>query len=81
MKILLLEDDIILSEIIEEFLLSLNNEVICAYDGQTASELSYEQTFDLMLLDVEVPFINGFKFLKNLREEDINTPAIFVSTL
>ena len=66
MKILLLEDDIILSEIIEEFLISLNNEVICTYDGQTASELSYEQTFDLLLLDVEVPSINGFEFLKSL---------------
>ena len=81
MKILLLEDDIILSEIIEEFLISLNNEVICTYDGQTASELSYEQTFDLLLLDVEVPSINGFEFLKSLRKQDINTPAIFITSL
>ena len=81
MKILLLEDDIILSEIIEEFLLALNNDVVCAYDGQTASELSYEQQFDLMLLDVEVPAIDGFEFLASLREQDIHTPAIFITSL
>ncbi len=81
MKILLLEDDIILSEIIEEFLISLDNDVICAYDGLSASELAYEQSFDLMLLDVEVPTINGFEFLKTIREQNINTPAIFITSL
>ena len=47
MKILLLEDDVILNEIIEEFLLSLNYEVITAFDGNIAEELIYEESFDL----------------------------------
>ena len=81
MKILLLEDDIILSEIVEEFLNTLNYEVICAYDGLSASEFVYEQSFDLMLLDVGVPRLNGFEFLKELREQNINTPAIFITSL
>ena len=81
MKILLLEDDIILSEIIEEFLISLDYEVICSYDGLNASELIYEQSFDLMLLDVEVPSLDGFEFLKTIREQNINTPAIFITSL
>lgn len=81
MKILLLEDDIILSEIIEEYLISLDNEVVCAYDGFSAAEYGYEQSFDLLLLDVEVPGIDGFEFLKSLREQDINTPAIFITSL
>ena len=81
MKILLLEDDIILSEIIEEFLISLGHDVVCAYDGLSASELTYKHSFDLMLLDVEVPVINGFEFLSSLREQNINTPAIFITSL
>jgi len=81
MKILLLEDDIILSEIIEEFLISLDYEVICSYDGLNASELVYEQSFDLMLLDVEVPSLDGFEFLKSLRDQNINTPAIYITSL
>jgi len=81
MKILLLEDDLILNEIIEEFLESLEYEVVCVYDGTKALEAIYDQHFDLLLLDVNVPNLNGFEFLKNLREEQITTPAIFITSL
>ena len=54
MKILLLEDDVILNEIIEEFLLSLNYDVITAFDGNIAEELIYEESFDLLLFDVNI---------------------------
>ncbi|XPV68410.1 MAG: response regulator transcription factor [Halarcobacter sp.] len=81
MKILLLEDDLILNEIIEEFLQSLDYDVSIAYDGNKACELVYEQHFDLLLLDVNVPNLNGFEFLKNLRKEHITTPAIFLTSL
>ena len=81
MNILLLEDDIILSEIIEEFLISLNNNIVCVYDGYNAIEFVCKQSFDLLLLDVEVPNMNGFEFLRNIREQNINTPAIFITSL
>ena len=60
MKILLLEDDTLLNEIIEEFLDELNYEVISTFDGQEALEAIYEEHFDLLLLDVNVPSLNGF---------------------
>jgi len=81
MKILLLEDDLILNEIIEEFLISLGYKVVCAYDGMMASEVIYDEHFELMILDVNVPNITGFEFLKNLRENNITTPAIFITSL
>ena len=81
MKILLLEDDLILNEIIEEFLISLEYEVTCVYDGMKASEVIYDEHFDLMILDVNVPSITGFEFLKNLRDNNITTPAIFITSL
>ena len=81
MKILLLEDDIILNEILEEFLLQENYEVVTAYDGTQAQDLAFEQTFDLFLLDVNVPNINGFEFLEELRSKAIKTPAIFITSL
>ncbi|MDX9900691.1 MAG: hypothetical protein RBT22_04235 [Aliarcobacter sp.] len=52
MKILLLEDDLILNEIIEEHLLSQNYEVSAVYTGLEAQDLLYSQKFDLLLLDV-----------------------------
>ena len=80
MKILLLEDDVILNEIIEEFLLTLNYEVITAFDGNKAEELIYEENFDLLLFDVNIPNITGFELLKNIRQNNINIPTIFIST-
>lgn len=81
MKILLLEDDLILNEIIEEFLQSLDYNVTCVFDGMKASEVIYDEHFDLMILDVNVPSITGFEFLKNLRDNNITTPAIFITSL
>ncbi|NVJ53114.1 MAG: response regulator transcription factor [Campylobacteraceae bacterium] len=81
MKILLLEDDLILNEIIEEFLQDLGYNVTCVYDGMKASEIMYDEHFDLLILDVNVPNITGFDFLKSLREESITTPAIFITSL
>ncbi len=81
MKILLLEDDMILSEIIEEFLTELNYEVSLAYSGIEAEDLAYSSNFDLLLLDVNVPNGNGFEFLGELRNVGNKTPAIFITSL
>lgn len=81
MKILLLEDDLILNEIIEEFLCNLGYEVMCVFDGHEAHELVYETLFDLLILDVNVPNMTGFEFLKELRNNKIHTPAIFITSL
>ena len=79
--ILLLEDDIAYSDTIKQFLSSQGHEVICAYDGEKAEEIVYEKPIDLMLLDVKVPCQNGFKCLKNLRDEGCEVPAIFITSL
>jgi len=80
-KILLLEDDVNLNETIEEFLNENNFEVSCAFDGQSASDLIYENAYDVFLLDVNVPSPNGFELLKSSRESGNTTPAIFITSL
>lgn len=81
MKILLLEDDLILNEIIEEYLVSQEHEVITAFSGNEAQDYLYSQTFDLLILDVNVPFVSGFELLKELRTQNIKTPTIFITSL
>lgn len=81
MKILLLEDDLILNEIIEEYLISQEHEVITAFSGNEAQDYLYSQTFDLLILDVNVPFVSGFELLKELRSQNIKTPTIFITSL
>lgn len=81
MKILLLEDDEILNEIISSFLLKKGYEVESLFDGEEAQDILYAKSFDLLLLDVNVPNINGFELLKDLRKQNINAPAIFITSL
>ena len=80
MRILLLEDDDILNEIIEEHLESIGYKVASIQDGQLALETIYEEKFDLLLFDVNVPNINGFDLLKELKRENINIPVIFITS-
>ncbi|CAA6813189.1 MAG: Two-component system response regulator DccR [uncultured Sulfurovum sp.] len=81
MTILLLEDDLMLSEVIIEHLEAFNYVVTTVYDGIEAEDLLFESTFDLLLLDVNVPFLNGFELLKNLRQAGNNTPTIFITSM
>jgi len=81
MKILLLEDDIILSEIIEEYLLELGFEVVLAYDGDMALDLACSERFDIFIFDVNVPSISGFELLESIRSSSNKTPAIFITSL
>lgn len=81
MKILLLEDDMLLSEVITEQLKYYKYDVSSTYTGLEAEELFYRDQFDLLLLDVNVPGISGFNFLKDLRRLGNKTPAIFITSL
>lgn len=81
MKILLLEDEYSLRISIEEFLIDLGYSVYCFSDGLEAHDSVYDIRYDLLLLDVNVPSLNGFEMLKSLREDGIKIPAIFLTSL
>ncbi|WP_373072350.1 response regulator transcription factor [Sulfurimonas sp.] len=80
-KLLLLEDDIALNETVVDYFENLDYEIISVYNGNDALDAIYENNFDLLLLDVNVPDINGFEILKSIREQDNTTPAIFITSL
>ena len=79
--IFLLEDDLQLASTIRKFLEHSGYEVHLAHDAREARDLLYESPADLMLLDVKVPYQNGFDLLSELREEGNKTPAIFITSL
>ena len=80
-NILLLEDDLQLSDTIKQFLEYKGYRVFSAYDAYEAKDLLYEKSIDLMLLDIKVPYQNGFDFLLDVRKENNTTPAIFITSL
>ncbi|MCI6313709.1 MAG: response regulator transcription factor [Helicobacter sp.] len=89
-KVLLLEDDSVLAEILCEFLESEGFSVEWCQDASSALNLAYEKSFDIWLLDVKVPLgddfgaskeLPGFEVLKTLRQANKNTPCIFLTSL
>ncbi|RUM46022.1 MAG: DNA-binding response regulator [Hydrogenimonas sp.] len=81
MKILLLEDELMLNDAIVEFLEMHNHEVIAFFEGNAALECIKKEEFDLLILDISVPNIDGLQFLEILQQEKIQTPAIFISAM
>lgn len=79
-KLLLLEDDPNLAESVSEYLEEQGFEVVCAYNASAAEDLLYEEKFDLLLLDVNIPGGDGFSILKESRKEGNVTPAIFITS-
>jgi DNA-binding response OmpR family regulator len=78
--ILLLEDDVTLHETLKEYLEEEGFGVLGAFDGESAEDLLYEKTFDLLILDVNVPRKNGFEVLRDARKRGVETPALFLTT-
>ncbi|MFT7824838.1 MAG: response regulator transcription factor [Sulfurimonas sp.] len=80
-KILLLEDDANLNETITEFLEDDGYEVVSVLGGEEAQEKLYENKYDLLLLDINVPGIDGLELLRESRSQGIATPAIFITSM
>lgn len=81
MKILLLEDDQILSDSLREFLELEGYQVDVAHRGPEVFDLTFSQKYDLYILDVNVPEINGFDVLSELKDAGDDTPAIYITAL
>jgi DNA-binding response OmpR family regulator len=79
MKILLLEDDEVLRETLEDELSDAGFSVDATASSDEASELSYNNSYNLYLFDVEVLGMSGFELLTQLRQSGDTTPAIFLT--
>ena len=78
MKIFLLEDDYSLNEAIKEIIQLENHSVENFYDGETAfSKISND--FDLYILDINIPNINGLEILKQIKQINLKTKVIIIS--
>lgn len=78
MKLLLVEDDLEISEMLKSFLSTENFEVVVAHDGKEACELFTQTLFDIVLLDLMIPKINGMDVMQQIRKHSI-VPIIIMS--
>jgi DNA-binding response OmpR family regulator len=78
MKILLLEDELMLNNAISEYLKDVGHMVESFTDGQDVID-NVNSSFDLLILDINVPNIDGFEILENLNKSKMFIPTIYIS--
>jgi two-component system, OmpR family, response regulator CiaR len=78
MKLLIIEDDKHLSETIRETVEELF-ETQQAYDGEEGLFLAEQNIFDVIILDIMLPYMNGYEVLQNLRKKNITTPVMMLT--
>ncbi len=77
-QILIVEDDISIAELIRDYLEINGMQAEIAFTGMTGLDLARSKTFDLVLLDLMLPEMDGFEVLKRIRETR-DTPVLLVS--
>ncbi|MBD1372926.1 response regulator transcription factor [Hazenella sp. IB182357] len=77
-RILLIEDDLDISNMIERFLTKEGYTLVCAYDGETAIEILKKDFFTLLVLDLMLPKMDGITCLKAIRMQSL-VPIIILS--
>lgn len=81
MKILLLEDDFMLNNAISQYLQKIGHTITAVRDGRECLELTLTQKFDLSILDINVPGVDGLTILEELHARKRVMPVIYISTL
>lgn len=78
-KVLLVEDDPGLGFVIKDNLIQKKYEVTLCTDGEEAKQTFHNQTFDLCILDVMLPKMDGFTLAQEIRSKNAEVPILFVT--
>lgn len=79
MKVLLVEDEHRISQSIKKGLEQENFLVETAFDGETAFDLAESNEYEVIVLDLMIPKMDGMTICQKLREEDIHTPILVLT--
>ena len=79
MKILVIEDEKLLADSLRTMLESKGFEVETAYDGETGAEYAELGIYDLLILDVMMPKLNGYQLAREVRAKRCATPILMLT--
>lgn len=79
MRILIVEDEVHLAEALAQILRKHHYSVDAVHDGQAGLDNALTGIYDLLLLDVMLPEMDGFEVLRELRNQDVQTPVIMLT--
>ena len=78
LALLLVDDDAELCGMMKEFFAGMGHRLDCAYNGRDGLRLALQHTYDLIVLDIMLPIVNGFTLLQQLRQRD-DVPVIVLT--
>ncbi len=78
-KVLVADDEVNIRNLIKLKLSGEGYDVVCASDGNEALSRLYSECFDICIVDVMMPVMDGFSLVKQMRGANINTPVIMVT--
>lgn len=79
MRVLVVEDDLRMARLVERSLKEDGHAVVLSHDGEEGLDLARETGFDVVVLDVMLPKIDGFEILKTMRAERSSTPVLMLT--
>ena len=79
MKLLIVEDETHMADLLRKGLTEEGHNAICAYDGAEGLDLARSYEFDVIILDVMMPKLNGYDVAKRLRANKIRTPILMLT--
>ena len=79
MKILVVEDERLLADSLKKLLEGKGFQVEVAYDGQTGAEYAELGVYDLLILDVMMPKMDGYAVARRVRSQRCNTPILMLT--
>lgn len=81
MKILVIEDEPKVAEFLRKGLTETGYEASVVYDGEAGKKYALNNEYDLVLMDIGIPFINGVELCKQIRETKPNLPVLMLTAL
>lgn len=81
MKILMVEDEPKLASFVKKGLEEQSCEVDIAYDGQVGRNMALSNSYDVIVMDVNLPKMNGYDVVQALRQEQVRTPVLMLTAM
>ncbi|MFQ3611534.1 MAG: response regulator [Fimbriimonadales bacterium] len=80
MRVLVVDDELMVQMLLEQFLSSEGHEVVVASNGKEALARLEEASYDLIFTDVHMPLMDGVEFVRQVRSRDLHCPIVVMDS-
>ncbi|MCI0329957.1 MAG: response regulator [candidate division Zixibacteria bacterium] len=78
-SVLVVDDELLIRDLLFDFFLEKGYRVSVADSGPAALEKLAKQNFDVLLVDLKMPAMDGLEFIKEVRKKKISTPVVIIT--